>query len=392
MNNIYLRLLWPIYFPSLMSSISYSAGMILLPLYLLDAGYSVATVSFVVATWGSGSLLADVPAGLFANRYGDKPAMILGGAALVTGVLLLVISAALVAVVLSALLLGMSMAFSLVGRLSYITDSCGMAERGRVIAVMAGLQRAGALLGPVIFSLVAKQAGYQIAFCIMAVLITSGLLLVILFAGHFAASHRKAVPLSGMLRIMVEFRHILLTAGFAGLGLMMLRASRILLFPLVGHSAGLDVAQIGLLFSCSSALDMLMFYPAGQIMDNRGRKWTAVPGMLLLVSALGILVLMPSGAGLIIFAIISGLGNGITTGVLLTIGSDLAPEAERNHFIGLWRLQLDAGNALAPFLVGTMADMLGLALAILTIMGIGLAGAGVLAFCVRETLVKERQV
>ena len=279
---------------------------------------------------------------------------------------------------------------SMVGRLSYLTDSCVSHERGRVIAMMAGLQRVASLVGPVIFSYAAKQLEFKPAFLIMAMLIAINLLLVLVFAKHIEAAHRKQAPISGLFRMLVQYRQILITTGFAGLALMMLRTGRQLLFPLYGHGIGLDVVHVGLLVSLSSAIDTLLFYPAGQIMDRKGRKWTSIPGMLILSLSMAILPLWPDLTGMLVFAVVSGLGNGITSGVLLTIGSDVAPEAERNQFIGFWRLELDTGVALAPVIVGTIAEGASLSVASFTIMGFGLLGAVILMLYMKETLVKNR--
>jgi MFS family permease len=327
MFQTYKRLILPLYIPSLLSASVRTATIILLPLYLLELNYSVGTVSFVIAVRGLGILLMDIPAGLMANRYGDKPIMVLGSATLLVAVMMFGLTDSMPLILVASALMGASGALSMVGRLSYLTDSCVSHERGRVIAMMAGLQRVASLLGPVIFSYAAKHLEYQPAFLIMAVVIACNLLLVVVFAKHIEAAHRKQAPISGLFRMLVQHRQILITTGFAGLALMMLRTGRQLLFPLFGHGIGLDVVHVGLLVSLSSAIDSLMFYPAGQIMDRKGRKWTSIPGMLILSLSLAILPLCPNLTGMLVFAVVSGLGNGITSGVLLTIGSDVAPEA-----------------------------------------------------------------
>ena len=389
MLQTYKRLILPVYLPSLMSASVHTATLILLPLYLLNLGYSVGTASFVIAVRGLGILVMDIPAGLMANRFGDKPTMILGSTTLLVAILVFGCTDSLPLILLASALTGSSNALNMVGRLSYLTDSCETHERGRVIAMMAGLQRVAALIGPLIFSYTAKHLEYQPTFLIMAVLIAGNLFLVVIFAQRIEALHRKQAPISGLFRILMEYRQVLLTAGFAGLTLMMLRSGRQLLFPLFGHGIGLDVAHVGMLVSLSAAIDMLLFYPAGQVMDRKGRKWTSVPGMLLLSLSMAMLPLLPNLTGMLLFAVISGLGNGITTGVLLTIGADVAPQAERNQFMGFWRLELDSGVVLAPVMVGAITEGVSLSAAALAIMGFGVTGAAVLALYMKETLIKK---
>lgn len=389
MLQTYKRLILPVYVPSLISASVHTATIILLPLYLLELKYSVATAAFAIAVRGLGLLLMDIPAGLLANRIGDKPIMVLGSATLLGAILLFGWFENLPLILMASVLLGSSNALNMMGRLSYVTDSCESHERGRVIAMMAGLQRVAGLIGPAVFSIAAKHLGFETTFFIMAALVAGNLFMVMTFAQHIEAPQRRQAPVSGLWRILIEYRRVLMTAGFAGLALMMLRTGRQLLFPLFGHGIGLDVVHVGLLVSLSSAIDTLMFYPAGQIMDRRGRKWTSVPGMLILSLSMAVLPLLPTLPGMLVFAVVSGLGNGITSGVLLTIGSDLAPDAERNQFIGWWRLELDTGVMLAPVIVGAIAESISLAAASLAIMGFGLAGATILALFMKETLKKK---
>jgi len=386
MLQTYRRLILPIYFPTLMTSLVQCATTILLPLYVLELGHSVATASFIIAMRGIGLLIADIPAGLFANRFGDKSSMLVGSCALMLAMILLGITEQLNVIMLAAMLTGLSISFILVGRMSYVTDSVGAHERGRVLALMAGLNRAGALLGPLAFGVVAKYADYHLSFAIMAVLIVLAILSVAIYAIRHETTHRQQHPMSAMFGVVVKYRKVLLSAGLGGLSLMMVRAARNLLFPLVGHGFGLDAVQIGLLFSLSSIIDLLMFYPAGQIMDKKGRKWTAVPGMLIFTLSLAVLPLMPTLNGMLLFALLSGLGNGITTGLLLTIASDVAPDTERGQFLGVWRLQIDIGHTMAPVLLGTLAEIASLAVATLSIVGFGFVGTAIFAFLMQETL------
>ena len=81
-----------------------------------------------------------------------------------------------------------------------------------------------------------------------------------------------------------------------------------------------------------------------------------------------------------------GLGNGLGSGTMMTLGADLAPEGARGEFLGLWRFVGDMGNASGPLVVGHIADLAGLTTAPLIVAGIGLLGAVILGGLVPETL------
>ena len=74
-----------------------------------------------------------------------------------------------------------------------------------------------------------------------------------------------------------------------GLGILLIaavRASRQAVIPLWAQHIGLDPTQTALIYGLSGAIDMLIFYPAGKVMDLWGRRWVAVPCMLTMAAGL----------------------------------------------------------------------------------------------------------
>src|SRR5690606_39848787 len=85
-----------------------------------------------------------------------------------------------------------------------------------------------------------------------------------------------------------------------------------------------------------------------------------------------------------------GFANGLGTGVVMVIGSDLAvASGRRGQFLGVWRLIGDVGMSAAPLLTGALVQVSGLALASGVTAGIGLAGALVMILLVNETLARS---
>ena len=87
--------------------------------------------------------------------------------------------------------------------------------------------------------------------------------------------------------------------------------------------------------------------------------------------------------------LILGISNGIGSGAMLTLGSDLAPEDSNGPFLGIWRLISWSGSGLASPLVGTIGQFLSLSLASFSITGIGFIGIVFFVFLVPETLRKN---
>jgi MFS family permease len=135
----------------------------------------------------------------------------------------------------------------------------------------------------------------------------------------------------------------------------------------------------------SAIVDMSMFFPAGFVMDRFGRKWASVPSFSIM--ALGIL-LVPfadsfwtlAGAGIVI-----GLGNGLGSGSMMTLGADLSPPEATGEFLGVWRLIGDFGAVLGPLAVGVVADQLGLRNGAYVLAGAGFFSSLILLLLVKET-------
>ena len=134
---------------------------------------------------------------------------------------------------------------------------------------------------------------------------------------------------------------------------------------------------------------MMLFYPAGIIMDRWGRRSAAIPALLLFSLSMALVPLTNSFWTLLFVGLLTGVGNGLSSGLVMTIGSDLAPDRGAGDFLGVWRLIGDIGTAAGPFIIGTVAQIFTLASAPLVTCGLGLVGASLFFFLVKETLQKK---
>ena len=390
LSSPYDRLLLPVYVPSLLMAVSQEALTILLPLYMLHIGASPAFAALVVGLRGIGVLLFDVPAGMLVARFGDKPVLLGGLSLILTGFAVLAVTTNAWLIGFAAIALGTGHAAWMLGRQSYLADTCVPHELGRAIAAMAGLQRGGALIGPVAGGALAGLAGYPIAFAVGTVSAVLAGATVLAFARAVPPHEHPDASLQGTLAALRAQRGVLATAGSSALVLQLMRATRQLLVPLFGQSVGLDVTTIGLVYSLSTVVDIALFYPSGVLADRYGRKWSAVPSMAIYALGLALLPLASGFYSLLAVAVLLGFANGIGTGVVMIIGADLARSSGRyGQFLGLWRLMGDVGIGGAPLLAGTIVDAASLAAASLTVAALGVVGALVMAFVVVETL-RER--
>ena len=191
--------------------------------------------------------------------------------------------------------------------------------------------------------------------------------------------------------ILAANRRIFFTAGSVALVFQLMRAVRQLLIPLFGVVVGLEPAAIGLVYSLSAVVDMSLSYPVGIVMDRWGRKWTGVPSIVGFVIGLAILPFAQDFWTLLAAGLMLGVGNGLSTGLVMIIGMDLSPPGQRGQFLGVWRLIGDAGWVGGPLLTGLMVEVLNLAAASFFAAGLGVLGGLVLLFLVPETSLLPRE-
>ena len=73
-------------------------------------------------------------------------------------------------------------------------------------------------------------------------------------------------------------------------------------------------------------------------MDRHGRRFIAVPSLLIIALSYFALPMTESLVGRVVVATIMGIGNGFGNGVIMTLGADVAPAATRPEFLAAWRL------------------------------------------------------
>lgn len=374
-----------VYTPAFLLGVPSQAIAVLLPLYVLSLGGSPAQAAFAVALRGLGMMAMDVPAGMIAARIGEKTVM-LGAVALIgASYALFATTGGVNFVLVTAFAYGAGSSSFLLGRMSYIASHCDIDRRGRVIAMIAGTLRVCALVGPFIGSAIADSWGFETAFALSAALIVVAFFSVIVWADG-THEDRRAPGFADIAAVASVQRRDLITAGSAAISFMLMRASRTVLIPLFGDHLGLSVAEIGLIVSASALIDVSLFYPAGLIMDRWGRRATAVPSSVIFALALALLAPVVGFYSLLGVALLLGIANGLSTGIVLTLGTDLAPPERRSEFLGLWRLLTDLGSTSGPLLVGGVVKMASLAVAPLVVGACGLAGAFIVWRFVEETL------
>lgn len=381
----------PVYVPTFL--LSFAQGMLIpiLPIFAKGFGVSFSLASLAVAAAGLGTLIADVPVGMALGQLGRRRAMFIGIFLAATTTLIVAVANNYTVLIGCRLVEGIGTALWGISRHAYITDIAPRAQRGKFIATFGGINRAGTFAGPLLGGTIGDVFGLTAPFYVAAGLTAFAGILAVMFIKE--TGNRSAVATRGHLRwksvarLVQTHRVDLASAGAAQIFVAMIRSGRQLIIPLYGaYAVGLSSGQIGLILTAAATIDMALFIPAGWLMDRFGRKVASVPSFAIMACGMVIIPLASGFLGLLIAACVIGLGNGIGSGSMMTLGADLAPPDAIGEFLGIWRFIGDAGQAGGPLVVGIVADALGLMATAFVLAGIGFAAAVILSVLVRETL------
>lgn len=375
-----------VYVPSLIFAVGQGAVVPIVALAARDVGASVALAGLAVAMRGIGTMAFDVPAGKLVARVGERRAMVVATTLLVTSLVGCVVSPSPLLFAGFMFLMGCGWSVWLLARLTYVSDVMPAHLRGRALSTLGGVQRMGAFAGPFIGAVAIGVAGIDGAYYVHIVLAVVGCAVLVAVADPHPSTPPTGHPPLRVAAIVGTHRSTFLTAGLGAMAVGVLRAARQVVLPLWADSLGLDAAQVSLIFGFSAALDMTLFYPAGVASDRWGRKAVAVPCLTLMATGLVLVPLTDDFTGLTLAALLIGLGNGLGSGIVMTLGSDFAPTIGRAEFLGVWRLVSDVGTAGGPLLVAGVAAVSSLATASVTVGVVGLVGAAVVVRRVPEPL------
>lgn len=382
-----------VYSPALLYGLGQGSIAPIVALSARDLGASVSTAGLIVALSGLGQLVADVPAGALAARIGERRAMMSAGALIMGALLLCAFAPAVWALGVGIFAIGLAGSVWMLARQAYLAEIVAPELRARALSTLGGMSRIGMFIGPFLGAGVVGLLGVQGPFLLFGLAVLVAVLVVSRLPdppGTAAGSPGRG-SVRGVLRMARESFPVLRTIGLGVLLVGAVRSSRQVVIPLWADHLGLDPATASLIFGVAGAVDMLLFYPAGLVMDRRGRNWVAVPSMALLGTALLLLPLTTGPATLATVAVLIGIGNGLGSGLVMTLGADLSPPGRRSEFLGAWRLCGDTGNGLGPVAISAVTGVVALWAGITMMGGVGLLGALLLGYFIPRHVPRARQ-
>lgn len=370
-----------VFLPAMVYEIGNGAIAPIIALTALHVGASPSTAGYMLALLGIGQVLGDVPSSWLADRIGDRHAMIAAAGVAVLALLGCLVAQSLVVLGVALTVIGMCNATYYLARQSYLTEVVRVDLRARAMSTLGGSHRIGLFIGPFVGALAIGLVGLKGAFIVAMITASTAAVLLVVIPDVARADDRPPAVRGGVSAwsMFTAHRRLFATLGFAVLAVGAVRAARQTVLPLWAEHIGLGPEKTSIIFGIASAVDMALFYPAGKVMDRHGRLAVALPSMVILGVAMMLLPLTSGEVLLAGVAIVMSFGNGIGSGIMMTIGADVAPTDNRTRFLSIWRVMSDSGNAAGPVVVSIVATVWTLAAGITVIGSAGLLAAAGLA-------------
>ena len=329
----------------------------ILPLYARSFGVGYDAVGLLNSAFAFARLVFDLLAGPLIRRFGER-AMVTVGASVV-GVSSLLASRAPNFPALVALRgaggAGSSLFF--VALMSHLLRTAPRDRVGRVMGVFYGAFNVGMIVGNPIGGFVGHFLGLASPLVFYGV---ACLLAAAVFLRAVERSPRPADGSGGSLRDLTWNRQFIavLVANLAYF-FMVAGVFQTLLSLFQRDRLGLSLTAIGGFQTLVAVAEFAVLFPAGSLIDRRGRRAVLLPAtvaLALVVASLGFATTVPVFAVMLVaLGIASGYG-GVPQPVML---SDVVPEENRPAAIGVYRFVGDLGFVVGPLVAGGAASALG---------------------------------
>ena len=333
------------------------------PIYARTFGVSETAVGLVVAIYGLGRFLFNLPAGQAADRFGRKPVIFAGTMVTCLGSVLCGLAPDFPQLLAYRFVGGVGAAIVITGVQVVVADVSTRETRGRMMATYMGFFTFAVGVGPSVGGLIASLAGPRAPFFAFAVLATlAGMVALFVLPETKAARPVPSAEASVAPPVRGNARQLLTNVGFMTISLVTFvqffnRTGAIFaVVPLMGvERLGLDAATIGFALTAASLCNIALVGVTGQLVDRLGRKPVIVPGCLIAAVAFGGFAVSGGYPLFVLSAILWGISGAFIAGSA-AYAADQAPPGANGVTMGVYRMLADLGYVVGPVMLGLIAE------------------------------------
>jgi len=356
-----------IYVPSFFIFLGMSIVSPILPLYARSFNVSYALVSLAISMYAFGRLIADLPVGMVADRFGRKPLMIVGTLLLAAMAFMNALARNFWEFLFYRLLQGLGSSMWMTSRTTLLADILKPEERGRIMSYFQAFMLLGASAGPTIGGFVATYWGIQAPFYFYA--LTGVISLIITFIWIHepkglkdgrSDSHPDRFSPETIRRLLSNRSYSM--ACLATFTVFFMRTGiRGTMIPLYADSIlGFDKTTIGTIISYATVMNLLMTIPIGHAIDYFGRKPPIISSLTITAISSLIFPYTSDYIQMSTASVLLGVGTSGAGQAPLALATDATASESHGISMGLYRFFGDIGFVVGPIILGLIADSYGL--------------------------------
>lgn len=333
----------------------------------LELGATTGQIGLLAASYGMFSFAVAVPAGRWADRFGESRFMI-AGAVLMGGMsAVLYFAGSLLVLALSQAVLGAAHILGLVALQKMVAGGGPSSEREGRFGFFSVFASLGQVLGPGMAGIIASSSGgsTRIVFLVSAVILVFGVI-------NATSLHLRPPPdmrrpdvgqekPDGILRSVVKVLSVRSMPQAMAASITALVAIDLLVayLPAYGEHYGIPVATIGILLSVRAAASGLSRIIMVRVIDLFGRKEVFIGSLLIPAVALLALPFFPSVIVLVVVMTIVGFGTGFGQPMSISFVAGAAPPEARGTALGVRLSGNRVGQVILPALLGLIGGASG---------------------------------
>jgi len=341
-----------------------------LPIFTEGEGASFAIVGLIVSLVYVASLLSEIPVGLAVDKYGRIKVILLAMLAMgIVGIAYFFTESLLLLAVLSLVFGTVAVAFWIPSTV-LIRDFSPRRMLSQSEGIYFTITQLGWVFGPIIAGIVAMQFSDKHNFLLLALAMFAAVGLgMAIFRGKKAEkfrelekAHKHEPRLSLLKTIFSEYMNVHKHAGplyALTFAIYVWIAIEWAFVPLAGiERFGFSEIAVGLILGAMMAVEGLIYYTSGYLMDKIGKKYIITAGFLLLFSSAYFMFLSTTPAIFVIATLLAAAGVAWVLPGTEALLTEIVPANLYGEMSGVFDTSKDFGFIVGPTAAGILATYL----------------------------------
>lgn len=319
-----------------------------LPMFIKQLGGSESQVGFIIGVFTISAVIVRPIVGGLMDRYGRRIFIISGSIFFAITMYLYDWITGIIFLIVLRILHGISWAISTTSIGTAVTDVIPPSRRGEGMGWYGLAMTLGMALGPILGLWIAKSFSFHYLFLICTVLaLIAFILSFITKIPKVKYTEKKQISFFEKTVLPIAIVTFFLSFTFGGITTFL---------PLFAAKIQVNVG----IFFLAYAITLIIIRPlTGRISDKYGEEIIIVPALFILAIALLVLILTKGTIGLVITAILYGIGFGSAQPALQVATIRLAPPEKRGVANATFFTAFDLGIGLGSIILGFVLQLMG---------------------------------